>query len=112
MKARMMIISLLLSFGISFTAKKAAKFTSETVSERSDVIKYKKIGPSSYFGLFGLNSRTQCSEVCLNKDSCGSFHMDDGACVFGVSGDVTVFEEDGVGVDPDGEQRIQTKSMY
>ena len=49
--------------------------------------------------------------MCLNEDSCESFYMDGGACVFGVSGDVTAFSE-GVNTDPDGEQRIQAKSMY
>ena len=99
-------------FGNAFAAKKAAKFAMETVYQRSDIIEYKRIGPSLYFGFFGQSSKIQCAVMCLNIDSCESFHMDGGACVFGVSGDVTVFYEDGEEVDPEREQRIFTKSMY
>ena len=112
MKTKTVFFTLFFLFNFAHAAKKAANFISETVAQRSDIITgYKKIGTSSYFGLFGRNSKTQCSEVCLNEDSCESFYMDGGACVFGVSGDVTAFSE-GVNTDPDGEQRIQAKSMY
>ena len=38
--------------------------------------------------------------------------MDDGACVFGIISDVSAFNEDGEEAHPDGEQRIQAKSMF
>ena len=110
MKFELLFLVVILGFGAAFSAKKAANFVSETVAQQTDIVKYKRIGTSSYFGLFGRNSRTQCSQVCLNEDSCESFYMDGGACVFGVSGDVIAFEE-GKEAIPDGEQIIQVKGI-
>ena len=109
MKFKLFFISFLLFLDIVFTSRKAANFVSEIVAQRSDIPRYKKIFRSSYFGLFGQNSRTQCSEVCLNEDSCESFYMDGGACVFGLNSGFPAFDE-GEPADPDGQQRIQAKS--
>ena len=111
MEIKKYLISSVFCFGIVFASQKAATFTSETVAQRLDIIKYKKIERSLLFNLFGQNSKTQCSEVCVNEFSCKSFHVDDGACVFGVAFGVTSFDEDGEEATPDGEQRIQAKSM-
>ena len=111
MKFILFIVGLLSCFGFSFSTRKAAKFVSETVEQRrDDILGYKKIGTSSYFGLFGRNSRTQCTQVCLNEDSCESFYMDGGECVFGISGDSAAFVEGQVVFPPD-EQRIQAKGI-
>ena len=110
MKIKLLLFGVFVIFDVAFAAKRAAKFVSEIVNDRTDITAYKKIGRSSYFGLFGRNSRTQCSEVCLNEDSCESFYMDGEACVFGVSGDVTVFQE-GETANPNGNQRIQAKGV-
>ena len=109
MKFTVLFICLLSAVSFESAARKAAKFVLESVDQRSDInVNFKRIGTSSYFGLFGRNSRTQCSEVCLNEDTCVSFYMEDGECVFGVSGDVTAFE-DGEETNPDPGQRIQSK---
>ena len=110
MKIKLLFFGVFVIFDVAFAAKRAAKFVSEIVNDRTDITAYKKIGTSSYFGLFGRNSKTQCSEVCLNEDSCKSFHMDGEACVFGVRGDVTVFQE-GESANPNGNQRIQAKGI-
>ena len=105
-----MIIGVLSLFGLAFAVRKAAAFIVETVSQRPDITKYIKIGTSSDFGLFGRNSKTQCSEVCINEGSCESFYIEDGACVFGVRGDVTGFAE-GEETAPDAGQKIYAKGM-
>ena len=111
MKFTVLFICLLSAVSFESAARKAAKFVLESVDQRSDInVNYKRIGTSSYFGLFGRNSRTQCSEVCLNEDSCESFYMEGGACVFGVSGDNTAFAE-GETANPNSEQRIQVIGM-
>ena len=94
----------------AFTAKQAANFVLETVSQRQDLLIYKRIATSSYYGLFGQNSKLQCSEVCFNEDSCESFYMEDGACVFGVSGDSAAFGE-GEEANPDGAQNVFVKGL-
>ena len=111
MKFTLFIVSLLSCFGVSFSSRKAAKFVSETVAESSGTNTYKKIRRSSYFGLFGENSKSKCTIVCLHQDTCESVHMDGEACVFGVSDDVTAFEE-GEETNPYGNQRILSKSMF
>ena len=110
MKIKLLLFCVFVIFDVAFAAKRAAKFVSEIVNDRTDITAYKKIGRSSYFGLFGRNSKTQCSEVCLHEDSCESFYMDGEACVFGVSGDVTAFE-DGGDVSPATQQIIQAKGL-
>ena len=111
MKFILLIVVLLSCFGISFSTRKAAKFVSDTVGQTRDILGYKQIGTSSYFGLFGRNSKTQCSQACLNEDTCESFYMDGGECVFGVSGHSAAFVEGQV-VFPLDNQRIQAKGMY
>ena len=110
MKFTLLFVGLLSCFDISISTRKAAKFVSDTVRLRPDILGYKKIGTSSYFGLFGQNSKTQCSQACLNEDTCESFYMDGGECVFGVSGESAAFVEGQV-VFPVDEQRIQAKGM-
>ena len=110
MKFSVFFLGLFIVYNASCENKKSARFVSETVAQGSDIIQYKKIGTSSYFGLFGRNSKIQCAEVCLNEDSCESFYMEGGACVFGVSGDNTAFAEDET-ANPNSEQRIQVKGM-
>ena len=112
MDFKLFLIKLLLVFGLSYASKKTAKFVVETVAERSDIKSYKKVGTSSYFGLFGQNTKAKCTIVCLHEDNCRSVHMEGGACVFGVGGDVTAFEEDGEDVHPNRGQRIHAKSTY
>ena len=111
MKFTLVLVGVFLFFNFSYAANKAAKFVSEMVNNSSNITVYKKIGSNSYFGLSGQNSIIQCSDVCLNEDSCQSFHMDGGACVFGFSGDVTAFDESGEEVTPDGGQAINAKGM-
>ena len=108
MKLRLVLLSVFLIFKIAFS-RKSAKFVLETVSQRSDIAAFKKIGTSSYFGLFGRNSKTKCSVVCLNEDSCNSFYMDGEACVFGVNGDAHSYGE-GEPVFPEETLRIYAKS--
>ena len=110
MKIAVLFICLVSFYGIA--GRKIAKFVAETVDhERTDTIEYKKIGTSSYFGLIGQNSIIQCGEVCLNEDSCESYYMEGGACVFGVSGDSHAFEE-GEETNPEDGQRIRAKGMF
>ena len=111
MKIKLLVFCVFVAFDVAFAAKKAAKFVSEIVNDRTDITAYKKIGTSSYFGLFGHNSNIQCAEVCLNKDSCVSFYMDGGACVFGLSGEFQAFEE-GEEANPQDGQMIQTKGTH
>ena len=110
MKNQLIFAGLYLFFGISNATIKTGKFSTETVGQRLDIAEYKKIGTSSYFGLRGRNSKFKCAEVCNKQDSCESFHLDGGACVFGVSGDNTAFRE-GERANPNSEQRIQVKGM-
>ena len=112
MNFTLFFVGLFLLFDASDAVNQWAEFVFETVGDRSDIISYKKIGTSSYFGLIGQSSKMQCSEICLNEDSCKSFHIDGGACVFGVSGNVTAFEREGENATPDTEQRIFAKRMY
>ena len=95
---------------IAIGSRKSAKFISETVINRPDISKYRKIGTSSYFGLFGQNSKAKCTIVCLHENDCISVHMDGGACVFGASGDVTSFK-DGEEAHPVGGRKILVKRM-
>ena len=114
METKQIIIFLcfLAIFNKTNAEKKAAKFVQETVAQQNTITGYKKIGTSSHFGLFGQNSKTQCSEVCLHEDDCRSVHMEGGACVFGVSGDVTAFHGEGVNTTPPQDQIIKTKCKY
>ena len=66
---------------IAIGSRKSAKFISETVINRPDISKYRKIGTISYFGLFGQNSKAKCTIVCLHENDCISVHMDGGARV-------------------------------
>ena len=94
MKIELLVIVMSLGFfGFGFSTRKEAFFVPETVAQHSGKIQYNKIATSSYFGLIGQNSNLQCSEVCLHEDSCEGFYIKDGACVFGVSGDVTAIEK-------------------
>ena len=109
MKLTVFFMFIVSFYGIAYAARKAANYVSEAASQRPDISEYKKIGTSSFYGLFGTNSKTQCSEVCLNEDSCESFYMDGGACVFGVIGDVNAFSEEGEEAYPNGNHTIQVK---
>ena len=110
MKIAVLFICLVSFYGIA--GRKIAKFVAETVDhERSDTIEYKKIGTNSYFGLIGQNSEIQCAVLRLNEDSCESYSMEGGACVFGVSGDSHAFEE-GEEANPEDGQRIRAKGRF
>ena len=111
MKLRSFVFSILLIFKIALSSRKSAKFVFETFSQRSDIDAFKKIGTSSYFRLFGRNSKAKCSVVCLFEVSCNSFYMDGEACVFGVNGDADSFAE-GERVFPGETQRIHAKSKW
>ena len=99
-------------FHTNFAAKRVVKFQSETVEQQTGEITYKSVESSSYFGLFGQNSRTQCSQVCMNEDSCHGFYMDGGACVFAVTDDVSNEIGHAPTVSPDSAQRLQAKSEH
>ena len=94
----------------NFAAKRVVKFQSEIVDLETPAITYKIVATSSYFGLFGQNSQTQCSQVCINEDSCQGFYMDGGACVFAVTDDVSNEIGRAPTVTPDSAQRLQAKS--
>ena len=114
-KLRFVFLSYFVAFGTTFVyTKKQAKFVTETAVEQTDVNSYKKIGTSSYFGLIGQNSKAKCAIVCLHVDNCRSVYVEDGACVFGVSGDVTAFDDDGNSEEttpPEG-QLVKVKCKY
>ena len=93
-------------------SKKSAYFVQQSVADQPVGLIYKRIGASTYFGLFGQNSQAQCAVICLHVNSCRSFYMDSGACVFGVSeDDVTVFTE-GQNVNPEPEKEIKVKGWF
>ena len=109
MKVKMLFSFILsLFFCTALGARKSAKFLPVTVAEISGIYQYKKMGTSSYFGLSGQNSKAKCAIVCLHEDECRSFYTDSGACVFGVTSDVTAFKN-GEEVTPDEDQKIQVK---
>ena len=110
MKIIIFYISLISLFGFAISARKAAKYVFGTVAQRPSTIQYKKIVGSSYFALFGETSKAKCSIVCLDEDSCDSFYIDGGECVFGITGDVRAFE-DGEEATVDGGQRIHVKGL-
>ena len=113
MAAKVLFLNIFLILMIldgNFAAKRVVKFQSETVDPQTPGITYKIVATSSYFGLFGQNSRSQCSQVCMNEDSCQGFYMDGGSCVFAVTDDVSNEIGRAPTVTPDSAQRLQAKS--
>ena len=111
MNAKISVILNIICFSTKILAsKKSAYFVKELVDDQPAGLVYKRIGASTHFGLFGQNSQAQCAVICLHEDSCRSFYMDSGACVFCVNedDDVTVFTE-GQNVNPEPEQEIKRK---
>ena len=95
-----------------FGVENKARFIAETVADQIDVVRFKKVATSLSFGLLGENSMVQCAIVCFNEDTCVSVHMDGGACVFGVTANVTAFDEDGEDTTPTQDQIVKAKSMF
>ena len=104
------IVLILSTFHTIFATKWVVKFHSETVDQQAEEITYKSVATSSYFGLCGQNSRTQCSQICMNEDGCQGFYMDDGSCVFAVTDDVIHEIRQQPTVTPDSTQTLQAKS--
>ena len=76
------------------------KFTSRPFAHQEYGLTYKKIE--------GRKSRMQWAALCSKHDACRSFYVDDGACVFGLSDDVTEFAN-GDDVTPADGQMLMTK---
>ena len=94
------------------TEARAATFTSVVYAsaEYSD-LEFYKIRSSTEFGLSLPNSIFQCSTICMNEDECRSFHLEEGACVFGVDRNRTSFF-DGQQIDVAEGQLIRVKGGY
>ena len=76
------------------------KFSLKSVNEQTPGLTYKKV--------LGRKSSLQWAALCSKHDACRSFYVDDGACVFGLSDDVTEFAN-GDDVTPADGQMLMTK---
>ena len=79
------------------------KYTSQPLTHQEYGLTYKKIE--------GRKSRLQWAALCSKYDACRSFYVDDGACVFGLSYNVTEFAN-GDDVTPADGQMLMTKRLY
>ena len=82
---RIFLITIIFLFKSITAETRAATFASVAYAsaEHSDLVFY-KIRSSLEFGLSLPNSIFQCSTICMNEDECRSFHVEEGACAFGV----------------------------
>ena len=76
------------------------KYATKSIGEQRPGLVYKKI--------LGRKSSLQWAALCSKHDACRSFYVDDGACVFGLSDDVTEFAN-GDDVTPADGQMLKTK---
>ena len=70
-----------------------------------------QISGLSYKKILGRKSSLQWAALCSKHDACRSFYVDDGACVFGLSDDVTEFAN-GDDVTPADGQMLKTKGKF
>ena len=76
------------------------RYNLKPVNEQNSGLFYKKV--------LGRKSSLQWAALCSKHDACRSFYVDDGACVFGLSDDVTEFAN-GDDVTPADGQMLKTK---
>ena len=89
-----------LQFLIQQTVGIENKFSLRALSQQEDGLVFKKIE--------GRKGKLQWAALCSKHDACKSFYLDDGACVFGLSDDVTEFAN-GDDVTPADGQMLMTK---
>ena len=79
---------------------RSSYFEETILTEQDQDLNFKKID--------GRKSKLQWAALCSKHDACRSFYVDDGACVFGLSDDVTEFAN-GDDVTPADGQMLMTK---
>ena len=107
-------IATLLIFGRISTSTNSAIFKLGTMEDQPDWIhvSYKKLVKSLCLGLNGQSSKIQCMVVCMDDEYCYSFHLEGGACVFGVTDDVSEEISQGQTIVPRRLQGMYLKSKY
>ena len=100
------------NFRRGYALKRAAYFNPLTLNEQEAGLSFKSLRSSSALGLTGHNTQIQCMVLCMDRHTCRSFYVDDGACVFGVRNDDVSDLHDGDDVTVDARQVLQTKSLY
>ena len=93
-------------------SRRAAHFNPMSLNEQEAGLSFKSLRSSSALGLTGHNTQIQCMVLCMDRHTCRSFYVDDGACVFGVRNDDVSDLHDGDDVTVDARQVLQTKSVY
>ena len=107
-----LIFAIFSSYSLNcFAVKRAAYFNPMTLNEQEDGLSFKSLRSSSALGLTGHNTQIQCMVLCMDRHTCRSFYVDDGACVFGVRNDDVSDLHDGDDVTVDASQVLQTKSI-
>ena len=91
------------------TFKRAANFNSKPFSDQQAGLTYFRIMRNSSLGLLGENTPIQCMDVCMNFDTCLSFNVKGGGCVFAMT-DMNSFDEDFIVSDVQNETFL-TKGM-
>ena len=108
-----MFLSLFLIFCIktilinSFYLDNSAVFLPSTIAQQNSNLIYKKFNINRDFS--SQNPRF-CVFLCLKYDACTSFYIVGGACVFGLSYDVTAFAN-GDYVTPDANAPLKIKGL-
>ena len=87
-----------------YASRRAAHFNPISVHEQEAGLSFKSLRSSSALGLTGHNTQIQCMVLCMDRHTCRSFYVDDGACVFGVRNDDVSDLHDGDDVTVDAHQ--------